>query len=217
MSGIPSRTWEASRSRLRPEPRPRLSRRGNRNSRTEPGQSSARCFPHRGRERLFPFLRANAEPRAYLTKTESLFDPNWLGNVIETGHWSRRPAWMTRPCSNDLRERVVQAHLAGEPIRSVAARYHVPGIQMGRALARDGGMAPDKDPVPATRSRPHRTGFRKNQALDARCSETDLRRHLQSPRTAHRHHPTRRMPQRHPKRRIRFRPERICAKGCLQW
>ena len=33
---------------------------------------------------------------------------------------------MTRPCSIDLRERVVDAHLAGEPIRSVAARYRKP-------------------------------------------------------------------------------------------
>ena len=32
---------------------------------------------------------------------------------------------MTRPYSNDLRERGVQAHLAGEPIRAVAARFGV--------------------------------------------------------------------------------------------
>ena len=32
---------------------------------------------------------------------------------------------MTRPYSNDLRERVVRAHLDGEPIRAVAARFGV--------------------------------------------------------------------------------------------
>ena len=40
---------------------------------------------------------------------------------------------MTRPCSLDLRKRVVRAHLAGEPIRPVAAR--VLGAQMGHTLA----------------------------------------------------------------------------------
>ena len=34
---------------------------------------------------------------------------------------------MTRPYSNDLRERVVRAHLDGEPIRAVAARYRATG------------------------------------------------------------------------------------------
>ena len=32
---------------------------------------------------------------------------------------------MTRPYSNGLRERVVRAHLDGEPIRAVAARFGV--------------------------------------------------------------------------------------------
>ena len=32
---------------------------------------------------------------------------------------------MTRLYSNDLRERVVRAHLAGEPMRAVAARFGV--------------------------------------------------------------------------------------------
>ena len=45
---------------------------------------------------------------------------------------------MTRPCSNDLRERVVRTHLMGELIRPVAARYRVLGAQMGCALACDG-------------------------------------------------------------------------------
>ena len=32
---------------------------------------------------------------------------------------------MTQPCSSDLRERVVRAHLAGKPVRRVAARFGV--------------------------------------------------------------------------------------------
>ena len=32
---------------------------------------------------------------------------------------------MTRPCSNDLRKRVVRAHLKGETIRPVATRFSV--------------------------------------------------------------------------------------------
>ena len=39
---------------------------------------------------------------------------------------------MTRPCSNDLRKRVVRTHLAGETIRSVAARRQTqPEISRG--------------------------------------------------------------------------------------
>ena len=38
---------------------------------------------------------------------------------------------MTRPYSNDLRARVVRAHLDGEPIRPVAARF---GVSMSSVL-----------------------------------------------------------------------------------
>ena len=54
---------------------------------------------------------------------------------------------MTRPYSNDLRERVVRAHLAGEPIRSVAARYGVSVSSVPKWVARwraTGSVAPDK-------------------------------------------------------------------------
>ena len=52
---------------------------------------------------------------------------------------------MTRPYSNDLRERVVRAHLAGEPIRSVAARFGVGVSCVPRWTARyrrTGSVAP---------------------------------------------------------------------------
>ena len=43
---------------------------------------------------------------------------------------------MTRPYSNDLRERVVRAHLDGEPIRSVAARFGVSVSSVPKWVAR---------------------------------------------------------------------------------
>ena len=52
---------------------------------------------------------------------------------------------MTRPYSNDLRERVVRAHLDGEPIRSVAARFGVSVSSVPKWVARyraTGSVAP---------------------------------------------------------------------------
>ena len=54
---------------------------------------------------------------------------------------------MSRPYSTDLRERVVQAHLAGEPIRSVAARFGVSVSSVPKWVARyreTGSVAPGK-------------------------------------------------------------------------
>ena len=48
---------------------------------------------------------------------------------------------MTRPYSNDLRKRVVRAHLAGKTIRSVATRFgvSVSSVPKWVALWRDTG------------------------------------------------------------------------------
>ena len=54
---------------------------------------------------------------------------------------------MTRPYSNDLRERVVRAHLDGEPIRSVAARFGVSVSSVPKWVARyraTGSVAPGR-------------------------------------------------------------------------
>ena len=54
---------------------------------------------------------------------------------------------MSRPYSTDLRERVVQAHLADEPIRSVAARFGVSVSSVPKWVARyreTGSTAPGK-------------------------------------------------------------------------
>ena len=54
---------------------------------------------------------------------------------------------MTCPYSNDLRERVVRAHLAGEPIRAVAARFGVSVSSVLKWVARyraTGSVAPGR-------------------------------------------------------------------------
>jgi len=54
---------------------------------------------------------------------------------------------MTQPYSSDLRERVVKAHLAGEPIRQVAARFGVSVSSVPKWVARyraTGSVAPSK-------------------------------------------------------------------------
>lgn len=56
---------------------------------------------------------------------------------------------MTRPYSNDLHERVVRAHLDGEPIRSVAARFGVSVSSVPKWVARyraTGSAGPDRWP-----------------------------------------------------------------------
>ena len=54
---------------------------------------------------------------------------------------------MTQPYSSDLRERVVRAHLAGEPIRQVAARFGVSVSSVPKWAARfreTGSVAPGR-------------------------------------------------------------------------
>ena len=54
---------------------------------------------------------------------------------------------MTQPYSNDLRERVVKAHLAGAPIRQVAARFGVSVSSVPKWVARfraTGSVVPGK-------------------------------------------------------------------------
>ena len=54
---------------------------------------------------------------------------------------------MTQPYSSDLRERVVKAHLAGEPIRQVAARFGVSVSSVPKWVARfraTGSVVPGK-------------------------------------------------------------------------
>ena len=65
-------------------------------------------------------------------------------------------------------------------------------------------------------SQPDRADLCKDKALAARCSETNRRRNLAPARRLHRHNPTRRTPQLHPRRRIRFRLKRMRSRICLR-
>ena len=59
---------------------------------------------------------------------------------------------MTQPYSSDLRERAVRAHLAGEPIRQVAARFGVSVSSVPKWVARyraTGSVAPAGSAVTA--------------------------------------------------------------------
>ena len=54
---------------------------------------------------------------------------------------------MTQPYSSDLQERVVRAHLAGEPIRQVAARFGISVSSVPKWVARyraTGSVAPGR-------------------------------------------------------------------------
>jgi transposase len=52
-------------------------------------------------------------------------DSDPTGFVIQDAGWNGGQHLMTRPLSNDLRERVIAATLAGESCRAVAARFGV--------------------------------------------------------------------------------------------
>jgi transposase-like protein len=52
-------------------------------------------------------------------------DSGLIDFVIQDAGWNGGQHLMTRPLSNDLRERAVAAALAGESCRSVAARFGV--------------------------------------------------------------------------------------------
>src|SRR5215813_13089492 len=59
----------------------------------------------------------------------------------------RRPAWMTRALSNDLRERVVAAVLRGASCREAAARFDVAVssvVKWSQRYRATGSVAPDK-------------------------------------------------------------------------
>ena len=60
---------------------------------------------------------------------------------------------MTQTYSSDLRERVVRAHLAGEPIRQVAARFGVSVSSVPKWVARY-GESDTSSPYSSSAARP---------------------------------------------------------------
>src|SRR6185437_11619969 len=67
--------------------------------------------------------------------------------VIQDAGWRGGQYLMTRPLSNDLRERVVGAVLAGESCRSVAARFGIAissAVKWSQRYRSRGSVAPGK-------------------------------------------------------------------------
>jgi putative transposase len=67
--------------------------------------------------------------------------------LIQTPCWERRPAWMTRPYSEDLRERALARADAGETVRSIAEALEISPscVTKWKNLRREtGGVSPGK-------------------------------------------------------------------------
>jgi len=52
-------------------------------------------------------------------------DSHPVGFLIQTPCWARGPAWMTRPYSEDIRERALRRADAGETVRSIAEALQI--------------------------------------------------------------------------------------------
>src|SRR5439155_16139142 len=74
--------------------------------------------------------------RAGCFKAESIWDSSYAANLIQHAGWGRRPAWMAKPYSVDLRERVVAAVEAveegGLSRRAAASQF---GVGISTAIA----------------------------------------------------------------------------------
>src|SRR5579883_149686 len=67
--------------------------------------------------------------------------------LIQTPCWARGPAWMTRPYSEDIRERALARADAGETVRSIAEALQISPscVTKWKNLRRDtGGLSPGK-------------------------------------------------------------------------
>jgi putative transposase len=74
-------------------------------------------------------------------------DSHQTGFVIQDAGWRGGQHGMTRPLSNDLRERVVAAIEAGESCRSVAARFGIAvssAVKWSQRFRATGSVAPGK-------------------------------------------------------------------------
>jgi transposase len=67
--------------------------------------------------------------------------------MIQAGCWGWGPAWMTRPLSKDLRERIVEAVESGASRQATAKRFAVSAssvIRLMQRWRRTGSVAPDQ-------------------------------------------------------------------------
>ena len=70
-------------------------------------------------------VRTCADTRAFSELTDFFWDSHGIEFLIQDVGWWRRPACMTKPLSNDLRERLVSAVDSGLSRRSAARRFGV--------------------------------------------------------------------------------------------
>jgi putative transposase len=74
-------------------------------------------------------------------------DSHWGEYLIQTPCWSWGPAWMTRPYSEDIRERALARADAGETVRSIAEALQISPscVTKWKNLRREtGGLSPGK-------------------------------------------------------------------------
>jgi transposase len=81
--------------------------------------------------------------RASSPKKESKGDSQRIGSLIQDADWDRRPAWMGKPYSMDLRERVQAAVESGQSRRSAARHYDVSAsfaVKLADRVSRTGSV-----------------------------------------------------------------------------
>jgi transposase len=84
-------------------------------------------------------------PRAFQLNFESVWDSVCFDFVIQDVGWRGGQHLMPAPLSNDLRERVVSAIMAGESCRSVASRFGVAAssaVKWAQRYRATGSVAP---------------------------------------------------------------------------
>ncbi len=67
--------------------------------------------------------------------------------MIQAAYWCWRPVWLTKPYSNDLRERAVAAVVSGSSVRKVAKRFGVATssvVKWSQRYRASGSVAPGK-------------------------------------------------------------------------
>ena len=104
------------------------------------GVGMTRCY-----ERLVTLSRASRD------KSESKGDSQGIGNLIQDADWARRPAWMGKPYSIDLRERVGAEIASGQSRRAAARRYDVSAsfaVKLADRISQTGSAEPARQGRP---------------------------------------------------------------------
>ena len=78
-------------------------------------------------------------------------DSQGIGNLIQDADWARRPAWMGKPYSIDLRERVGAEIASGQSRRAAARRYDVSAsfaVKLADRISQTGSAEPARQGRP---------------------------------------------------------------------